>query len=196
VPEQFIVHTYFSAVNATITSSTATPTMTSQASDVSFTKIPIPTASFETLTSSAAPTSRGDGSVQPTAYVTVSHQPSATSLSRSDSTSSRSLPLATIAGAAVGGSVLVALIIVILICLRRRRKQKSIYQAPIYISPYNSSRSFMPQKSPVYKAELRRSCGEIQQLDSRSIGVPRNLGNDSSRRFAELAVEPLTRRGV
>jgi hypothetical protein len=54
VPEQFIVHTYFSAVSATITSSTAAPTMTSQASDVSFTKIPIPTASFETLTSSAA----------------------------------------------------------------------------------------------------------------------------------------------
>jgi hypothetical protein len=78
-------------------------------------------------------------------------------------------------------------------CLKRRRQQKSIYQAPLYISPYNSSGSFTPQKSPVYKFELRRSCEEIQQLDSRSIAVPKNLDNGWPRRFAELAAEPLDR---
>jgi hypothetical protein len=190
------MHAYFCAVSATSTSSTATPTTTSQVPDVSFTELPIATASFEVLTSSTVPTSRGDGSAQPTAYIIVSNRPSATSSSRSGPTDSRSLSIAVIPGAAVGGLVLVALIVVILICLRRRRKQKSAYQAPLYISPYNSGGSLTPQKSRVHEVESRRSCEEIQQLDSRSIGVPRNIDDESSRRFAELAAEPVTRRAV
>jgi hypothetical protein len=167
--------------------------VTSRTSEALFTILPVSTTPLEPLASSTAPTRyNGDGS-RTTQYVTVSHQPSATSTVLPSSINQRSLPVATIAGAAVGGLVLITLIIFLLICFRRR-KRKNIYQAPIYISPYNTTSSVRSQKLPiVYKTDLRRSCDQIQQLDSTNVDGTRSMARDSARRFAELAAEPVMR---
>lgn len=162
----------------------ATPIATSQVSHVSFVKLPIPTtASSQTLSSTTSSS---------TASAAVNFQPSETSHQTSNPIDHKPLPLAAVIGAAVGAIVLFGLAIFLLICLRRR-KHKSIYQAPIYVSPYNTGSDMSQMSASLYVTKARRSSHEIQTLDGRDIGGPRYNASDASLRFAELPGEPVTR---
>jgi hypothetical protein len=182
------------------TNSSVTPTLTtiitratSKEAEITFAILPVsPIAPFQSSTKSTLTTSSSDRSLS-TAYVTVTYQPSATSLAIPVPAESRRIPIAVIAGAAVGALVLIALAVFLFLCCKRR-KHKSIYQAPIYVSPYNNNNSDMSQKSRFpYKAKFATFHG-VQQPDSREVGKPRNSRSTASRYFAELPGEPVVRR--
>jgi hypothetical protein len=87
--------------------------------------------------------------------------------------------------------MLIVVGVILFVCLKRRRN-KSIYQAPIYVSPYNTH-SDMSEHPKSVKAYLR-SWNEIQQLDSSEIGPEREHARIASRCFAELPAEPVASR--
>jgi hypothetical protein len=115
------------------------------------------------------------------------HKESATNVP--NHSSPKALPIAAIAGAAVGGLVLLVLGVLLLLYVRCR-KYKNIYQAPIYISPFNASCD-MAQESRI---SPRKDHDHIEQLDSRDTRLLAEGGTASLRYFAELPAEPIARR--
>jgi hypothetical protein len=167
----------------TSTKGSTTPTASSfQTSDVSFVKLPIPTTSSSQVPSSTI--------VSTTASVAVNDQPSDTPNRSSSPVNGRPLPLAAIIGAAVGAIVLLGLVLFLLVCLRRR-KHRGVYQAPIYVSPYNTGCDMSQKSASSWEPKARKSSLGIQQLDSRGIGGPRYMADDALRCFAELPGEPV-----
>lgn len=193
LPASFVHHQGYRLIwtldSATPTTTTAVATVTPTASDVSFRILPASTISSSPSSAAALPNS--SDSPRSTAYVTVHPSPSSTSINAPSRASGRSIPSAVIAGAAVGGIMLIVVGVILFVCLKRRRN-KSIYQAPIYVSPYNTH-SDMSEHPKSVKAYLR-SWNEIQQLDSSEIGPGREHARIASRCFAELPAEPVASR--
>jgi hypothetical protein len=89
--------------------------------------------------------------------------------------------------------VLVALGIFLLVCLRRRRHKKKIYQAPIYVSRYNTDSDSSSTTSSYPEMKMRRSWGEIQCQDAKGFGLGIGMGHSSVCCFSELPAEPIKR---
>ena len=124
------------------------------------------------------------GTTLPTAYVTLDRVPSATSHTLDPIPNS--LPAVAIVGIAVGGAVLIGLAVLLLIC-RRRRKQKNIYQAPIYVSPFNTSSDMSQKGDGIYKANLWGPSFNTHDLKKQDSGT--HGGVTSSPRLVELPGE-------
>ncbi|KAF2026105.1 hypothetical protein EK21DRAFT_103461 [Setomelanomma holmii] len=176
--------------SSTIATTSAVATPSFQSSDGTARILPVSTIA-SSPSALATVSSTSSNAPQLTAYVTVhpSLSPSPTGVPPA---SDPGIPSAAIAGAAVGAVILIALGIIVFVCCKRRRK-RSIHQAPIYVSPYNSSDSDMSEHPKLVKAYMRNPWNEIQQLDSSEVG-PRRHGRIGSRCFAELPAEPVTRR--
>jgi hypothetical protein len=181
-----------SSVTPSLTTLPTRATSASKEAEATLAILPVSNiAPVETSTRSALITNSSDRPLS-TAYVTVSHQPSATSFAIPGSTELRRIPIAVIAGAAVGALVLLALAVFLFRCCKRR-KQKSIYQAPVYVSPYNSNDGYMSQKARFSHSANIASFDGVQQLDGRGVGKPQNSCSTASRCFAKLPAEPVVR---
>ena len=160
-----------------------------QKSDATSTAPSIPTTTSSQSPSMTAATSCSDDA-QPTAYTTAAAHPSSTASSGPSRLSSKSVPIAAIAGGVGGVVALIAIGLFLLVCIKRRNR-KNVYQAPIYVSPYNTDSDTSPTFNSVEKREMRRSYNEAPQLDGREVEIGRRLGNPSLRWRSELPAEPV-----
>jgi hypothetical protein len=176
---------------------TATPPMSTsalQASETSLDQLSNSMISMASITvpsqmsSSQESSTRIKSEVRDTSIPTILDQPERTATAASSHSHQKTLGIATLVGATIGGTFLLLLAIFWVVCIRHRRKMR-IYRAPIYVSPYNTS-DVTPGSGTCHKAKSRRSYEDIQQLDSKNVGVP----EDSILRcFAELPAESVTR---
>ncbi|KAH7068547.1 hypothetical protein FB567DRAFT_541268 [Paraphoma chrysanthemicola] len=153
------------------------------------------TPSASTLSSSPSSVSTFPTSCDPSRaveYVTVHSSSSSTAGAVAGSTSGGGMPSAVIAGAAVGGIVLIVVAVVLFVCLKRRR-ENGIYQAPIYVSPYNNSSETLEHPKAV-KTYLGRSWDDIPQLDSSELRTEAGHTWTAPRCFAELLADTMARR--
>jgi hypothetical protein len=170
----------------TATKPSTAMTSPSRVSEASFVKLPMPTTVSPQPTTTSALRTGTAGATLPTAYVTLDRVPSATSSHTPDSTPN-SLPVVAIVGIAVGGAVLVGLAVLLLIC-RRHRKQKNIYQAPIYVSPFNTSSDMSQKGDGIYKANLWGPSFNTHDLKKQDSGT-HGGATASSPRLVELPGE-------
>jgi hypothetical protein len=123
--------------------------------------------------------------------VNVDHPQTSAAAVLTHSTQS-SLPIAAIVGTTVGGAFVILVSIVLVAWVRHRRKMR-IHQAPIYVSPYNTSDDTTPKSGSPHKVVFRKSHEDIQQLDSKDVGVRRYSGTASPEYCAELPAGSVTR---
>lgn len=171
----------------TATKPATATTAAARVSDASFVKLPMPTTMSPQPTTASALTTGTTGATLPTAYVTIDRVPSATS-SHTPGAIPNSLPVVAIVGIAVGGVILIGLAVLLLIC-RRRRKQKNIYQAPIYVSPFNTSSDMSQKGDGAYKANLWGPSFDTQDLRKRDSGTHSVVATGLSGRLVELPGE-------
>ncbi|KAH7061710.1 hypothetical protein BKA63DRAFT_201014 [Paraphoma chrysanthemicola] len=164
---------------ATATSTISTVTRSPSASTLS--SIPSSVSSFPT---SSDP-------YRAIEYVTVHPSSSSTAGAAPGGAAGVGIPSAVIAGAAVGGVMLILVAVLLFVCLRRRSK-KGIYQAPTYISPYNNSSETLEHPKTV-KAYLGRSWDDIAQLDSSEVRTEAGHIRTAPRCFAELPADNVAR---
>ncbi|EAT87935.1 hypothetical protein HBI56_093280 [Parastagonospora nodorum] len=169
------------------TRSATTTTASSRVSEASFVKLPIPSTSYPRPTTASYFAAGTTDTTLATAYVTLDHVPSATS-SHTAGPTSNSLPIAAIFGVAIGGVALIGLAVFLFMC-RRRRKQKNIYQAPIYVSPFNTNSNMYQKRDGTYRSSLRGPSFDTQDLSTRDSGVHTVAATAPSPHRAELPGE-------
>ncbi|KAF1911533.1 hypothetical protein BDU57DRAFT_524058 [Ampelomyces quisqualis] len=172
--------------SSTLTTLTSAATTTAKESGV---MPPVSTLSLPTVVPSTAVAAGNSESPHSIPLPTTTERPKEIAANIPVHASPEALPIAAITGAAVGGLVLIILGVLLLLCLRRR-KHKNIYEAPVYVSPFNTS-SDMAQQS---RTLAGNECHRIQQLDSGNNGLFAGRGTASLRHFAELPAEPILRR--
>lgn len=137
-------------------------------------------------TSTAAVTSLSDIATRSISSGTNSRQPEETGAVVASHHTQTRISTAVIVSAIIGGIILLFLAICLVLCLKRQ-KNKSVYQAPIYVSSFNTSRD-MTTPSPTSKEMKFRTRFEgVQELDGR--GVRNELAQQA---LAELHGESLT----
>lgn len=178
---------------STSTTATIKVTSSSLSSEVSFAKSPLTTLLPSQSISSAPLITSLEDFTQPTAHATVDHQPSAASSPAPAPKNNSSSSLAYIIGAAIG-AVILAVVILLLLRRRRRQKHKNIHQAPIYVSPYNTSSDLSQDSGNSYHAEWCGCPSDTQQHHSTAIRGHRiGISEVSLRPCAELPSEPVAR---
>jgi hypothetical protein len=178
---------------ATITITTTISTTTLQASQSSFLGLTTSTTSYPQSKSSTESSTRIESEHRATPNATHMELPERTTTDVSSHSSQKSLPIATIVGATIGGAFLILLTIFLLVCIRYRRKE-SPYQAPKYGSSYNTSSAMTPDPGTAHEVKFSGSHDGIQQLDSKEVEGSRRKVFVLPQRFAELPAEPVTRR--
>jgi hypothetical protein len=138
-------------------------------------------------------TSRSSDIAQTTAYATITNQPSEMSNATPDQSDTRPVLIAVIVGAVIGVLILIAFGVLLFSCIRGR-KHKNIYQAPVYVSPYNIDDNVPQKPRASLDAKCRGICDDVQQLDSREVQTPRRLRDEVFGNFAELPAEPVMER--
>jgi hypothetical protein len=161
---------------------------TSTASTASTASTTLPSQQLSSTSSSSH--SESSAHVMATS-VNVDHPQTSAAALLTHSTQS-SLPIAAIVGATVGGAFVILVAIVLVAWVKHRRKMR-IHQAPIYVSPYNTSNDTTPKSGSPHKVAFQKSQEDIQQLDSKDVGVRRYSDTASPEYCAELPAGSVTR---
>ncbi|KAF2831709.1 hypothetical protein CC86DRAFT_452680 [Ophiobolus disseminans] len=177
----------------TFTARTIAATTRSRDSEDTSEILPVPTL-WPSRSSSDTASPSSTGNAQSTTPITVGHPPITTSTNESHKPNSRPIPIPAISGSMGGIIALIALGVLLLLC-RRRQQRKNIYQAPIYVSPYNTDSDMTPPINSFQQRKVQQSCSEVHQPGGREIrtGLGRRIGTLSLQRIAGLPAEAVDR---